>query len=94
MQKKKELLKIILTKLVPYRDEANDFLLLIDSQYATPELIDLLILKFSQAIKTSKQKSDQKTMLKGLEVMKRIRELEEKDSISEKNLDLLLEWLK
>jgi len=76
-------LKRILEKLVPYRDLAQDIIVLIKSDYADKKTIDRLIYIISQSIKIAKKIEEKKTLNKSLKEENIIKTIEE----NERNLD-------
>jgi hypothetical protein len=93
MEKKKQLLIKVLTKLQPHRNLADGFLALIDSPYCTDKTIDGLITLLKDSLKMVKTDKEKKRFQKSLELVKKIRDQEEKenDRMTDKDLDRLLE---
>lgn len=90
MQSKKQLLIKILKKLQPYRDLADGILALIESGYADEKAIDGVIHVMANSIRTLKD-DEQKTILqKWLEMVQKIKDMEENEKMSEEELDNLL----
>ncbi len=91
MEIKKQLLIKVLTKLKPYRDLAEGILALVESSYVDNQAIDGIIRLINQSIKTVKKEREKGVMQKWLELVQRIKDMEEKENqISDKELDKLL----
>jgi hypothetical protein len=92
MEKKKKLLIKVLKKLKPYRNLAEGFLALIDSQYCTNKTIDGLIALLQDSIKIVKDAKEKMTFKKSLDTIKKIRKAEEEDldKMTDNDLDKLL----
>lgn len=92
MEKKKQLLIKVLTKLKPYRNLAEGFLALIESEYCTNEIMDKLTLALQDAITSVKSAKEKSRFKKSLQAVKKIREQEEQEEkISDEELDKLLD---
>lgn len=91
MNEKKELLIKVVTKLQPHWDMADGILALLKSSYITQETIDGLIKAISVWIKNSKSDINKNVLIKWLEKVQKIKELEKTEDISEEELDKLLE---
>ena len=90
MNQKKALLIQILNKLKPHRELADGILALIESWYANDKAVDGLIHVISNSIRTLKD-GEQKTVLqKWLEMVQKIKDMEENEKMSEEELDKLL----
>lgn len=87
---KKELLIQTLKKLKPHRELAEGILALMESWYADDKAIDGVIHVIASSLRTLKD-DEQKTILqKWLEMVQKIKDMEENEKISEEDLDKLL----
>lgn len=90
MDQKKKLLIQILNKLKPHRELSEGILALIESWYADEKTIDGVIHVIANSIRTLKD-DEQKTILqKWLEMVQKIKDMEENEKMSEEELDNLL----
>ncbi|MEI6425801.1 MAG: hypothetical protein WCO66_00440 [Candidatus Absconditabacteria bacterium] len=86
----KDLLILVLTKLIPYWDLAEDFLVLAESRYIDDELIDKFLTMLGKSIVSVKNTKDKAALQRGFDAIKKIQELEDKEKMSEEELDMLL----
>ena len=90
MEKKKELLIKVLTKLQPYRNLAPGILALVESGYVDEKTIGGIILLMNTSLKKIKKGKGKKQIEQSLEVIKKLRKKEAKER-EEENADQLLE---
>lgn len=90
MEQKKELLIKVLKKLQPYRDMTEGILALMESSYIDEKTIDAVIHTISQSIKTVKNKQEKIALTHGLEKIQKIKQMEDDEKMSDKELDKLL----
>ncbi len=86
----KDLLILVLTKLIPYWDLAEDFLVLAESRYIDDELIDKFLTMLGKSIVSVKNTKDKAALQRWFDAIKKIQELEDKEKMSEEELDMLL----
>ncbi|MCX6824179.1 MAG: hypothetical protein NT085_03555 [candidate division SR1 bacterium] len=79
MEQKKQLLIKVLKKLQPYRNLAEGILALVESSYVDEKTIDGIVHILAISIKNVKDTGDKKKMMKGLDVMKKIKTLEDQE---------------
>ncbi len=92
MEKKKQLLVKVLTKLKPHRNLADGFLALLESKYITDEIMDKLIGALQEAIETVKAEKEKDTFKKGLKLIKKIKSKEDQEmKMTDEELDKLLD---
>jgi len=87
---KKDLLIQILQKLIPHRDLADGILALIESGYVDEKAIDGVIHILAHSIKKLKKDQDKTKLQKWLEMIQKIKIMEEDEKMSESDLDKLL----
>ena len=94
MDKKKELLLKILTKLQWHWPLAEGFLVLLESEYVTEEIIDKLILALQESLNELKSEKEKSKIEKSLELIQKIKSEELKeDNITDDDLDKLLDTI-
>ncbi len=95
MEQKKKLLIKVLTKLKPYRNLAEGFLALLESEYVTDKIMDNLISALQESIEVVKTDSEKDTFKKGLRLIKKIRNKEEQQEkkMTDEDLDKILETM-
>lgn len=95
MEQKKKLLIKVLKKLKPYRNLADGFLALLESEYVTDEIVDKLIGALQDATDQVNKENEKEKMNKGLKLMKKIknREDQEDKKMTDEDLDKLLETI-
>jgi hypothetical protein len=91
MEKKKQLLIKVLTKLKPYRSLAEAFIVLIKSEYCTHKTINGLIGLLYDSLKMMKTEKNKEVFQKGLQQIQKIRQQEEQEKEDEQSLEQLLE---
>jgi hypothetical protein len=81
MEKKKELLIKVLTKLKPYRNLADGILALISNSDVDEKIIDAIVLIINQSVKKTKNSKEKTRLTKTAEIIKKIqqKEMREKD---------------
>lgn len=87
MDQKKQLLIKLLEKLKWYRNMSEDLLILVNSSYCTPELIDSIMNKINTAIRTAKKDADKKALRKWLTAIQKIRQREYEQELSSEELE-------
>ncbi len=90
MERKKELLVKVLKKLQGHWSFAEGVLALVESSYIDNKAIDGVIHIIVNSIKSVKNIEQKTTLEKWLEMVQKIRSLEEQEEISEKDLDQFL----
>ncbi len=90
MEKKKELIIKVLTKMKPYRNLAEGILALVESSYMDEKTIDGIIHIMNQSIKSIKKENEKELMQKWIEKIQKIKLMEEGEKISEEELDKIL----
>lgn len=90
MEKKKELIIKVLTKMKPYRNLAEGILALVESNYMDEKTIDGIIHIMNQSIKSIKKENEKELMQKWIEKIQKIKLMEEGEKISEEELDKIL----
>lgn len=95
MEQKKKLLIKVLTKLKPYRNLADGFLVLVESEYVTDEIVDKLIGALQDAMDQVSKENEKEKLSKGLRLIKKIKNQEEQEDkkMTEEDLDKLLETI-
>ena len=92
MEQEKRFLIKVLTKLKPQRNLAEGFLALLESEYVTDKIIDKLMSALQEAIGVVKSDKEKETFKKGLSLVKKIRDQEDKEEkMTDEELDKLLE---
>ena len=92
MEKKKQLLLKVLTKLQPYRNLAEGLIALVDSKYIDEKTIDGLLVIINQSIKNVKESKNKEKMVKAVEIVEKIKQQEMQDTESE-DVEKLLEGI-
>ncbi len=90
MEKKKELIIKVLTKMKPYRNLAEGILALVESSYMDEKTIDGILHIMNQSIKSIKKENEKELMQKWIEKIQKIKLMEEGEKISEEELDKIL----
>ena len=93
MEQKKQLLIKVIEKIKPYRNKSEEVLDLLNNWNYNENLIDEIIKRLSKAIKKCRKQGEMNSLRKWLEAVKKIRELEEQDKISDEELDSQLDAL-
>lgn len=93
MEQKKQLILMVLKRLKWYRDKAEDLKILVESSYCTEELIDAIINRINAAIKIAKKGEDKNTLRKWIEAIQKIKQREEREEMSDEELDAELDSL-
>jgi len=88
MEAKKQLIIKVLTKLKPYRNLAEGILALIESSYCTNQTLDGLISLLQDSIKMVKDDKERTKFTKSLDMIKKIRSKEEKETAKMTDEDL------
>ncbi|MBP9812698.1 hypothetical protein KBC86_04905 [Candidatus Gracilibacteria bacterium] len=86
----------VLKGLVGHWEMAEGLINLIESEYATPEIIDGVELILEEAIKTVKDSTVQDQLQAGIDMIREIQEAEKKEQIQEKSteeLDILKNFI-
>jgi hypothetical protein len=91
MEQKKQLLIKVFTKIKPYRDMAEGVLALLESTYCTDKTIDGLMKLLQDSLKTVKTDKEKSIFKKSLQLIKKIRNQEKKEKMTDEDLDKLLE---
>ena len=87
MEKKKQLILIVLERLKWYRNIAEDLIILLESSYCTEELIDSIINRINVAIKIVKKESDKNALRKWIEAIQKIRQREKTEEMTEEEIE-------
>lgn len=95
MEQKKELLIKVLKKLQPQRDMAEGFLALIESEYITDNIMNMLISTLQESIEAIKGDSEKEKFKKGLKLIRKIKNQEEQEEkkMTDEDLDKILETM-
>lgn len=91
MERKKEFLIKVLNKIKTYRPLAEGFLSLLESEYATEEIMDKLILALKESLDEIKEENEKTKIEKSLELIQKIKEEEMEEKIADGDLDDLLD---
>ena len=83
MEKKKQLLLKVLTKLQPYRNLAEGLIALVDSKYIDEKTIDGLLVIINQSIKNVKETKSKEKMVQAVEIVEKIKHSEEMEKEKE-----------
>ena len=86
---KKSWILEVLEGLVGQWEMAEWLINLIESEYATPEIIDGVELILEEAIKTVKDSTVQDQLQAGIDMIREIQEAEKKEQVQEKSTDEL-----
>jgi len=86
MERKKQLLIKVLTKLKPHRNLAEGILALVESSYVDEKTIDGVLLIINQSIKNVKNQQEKMQLEKSMEAIKKIQQKEDQDKESIESL--------
>lgn len=95
MKNKKKFLIKVLKKLQPQRPLAEGFLVLIESEYATDDIMDKLIGALQEAMEVVTTDMEKEKFKKGLNIIKKIKNQEDQEDkkMTDEDLDKILETI-
>ncbi len=93
MEIKKQLLIKVLTKLIPYRKLAEGILALIQNGDVDEETVDGILQIMSWSIKNIKKSKEKSAMIKWIDIIKKIQEMENKEKEKEWDIEALLDQI-
>ena len=95
MKNKKKFLIKVLKKLQPQRPLAEGFLVLIESEYATDDIMDKLIGALQEAMEVVTTDMEKEKFKKDLNIIKKIKNQEDQEDkkMTDEDLDKILETI-